>query len=315
MSQKINLQSIRVTAIVALCSATVLLAPAATQSQTRENHLAEVPFELVHDQIVMSAKIGGKGPFNLLLDTDTDPSAVDLATARDVGLNISSKAQPASGGGTDANSVYLTKLPQIELGPVSAKNVTAGAIDLAKLSKRLGRTIHGVLGYSFLKDRIVQIDYPAQLLRFYESTPYPGIQYAANTVNRIAIPFRYDDEVLIEGVFINGHKLRATLDTGSSGRISLTPEAVKLLGLDDEKEKTRVEKSVGYNGEYEHKVGILKSVRIGRLSLESTEASFWLPNTGHDKKNFQVNLGNGFMKDYVVTFDFPAKLVVLEEAP
>jgi predicted aspartyl protease len=286
-------------------------------SQTRPSQNrylpVEVPFEFVANQIVVEVKIAGKGPYSMLLDTDTDPSAIDLATARQLGLSQDSKNFPATGGGTETNVVHLTRLPTIELGSVVAKEVLAGAIDLSKLSARLGKPIHGVLGYSFLKDRIVQIDYPETKIRFYIESPYPGIQAAPNTVNTIAMAFRYDDGVLIDSVFINGQKLKATLDTGSSGTFALTPETVATLGLEEEARNGEGEKSVGYNGEYESKSGVLKSVRIGRLSVESAPAAFWSAGTGHDKKKFQVNIGNGFFKDFIMTFDFRGKMVVFEK--
>jgi len=284
----------------------------ASAQSANANHFLEIPFVMVHNQIVLEVKIGGKGPFTMLLDTDTDPSAIDLTTARDLGLNAGSGTYPTSGGGTEANIARPTRLPLVELGSVSAKNIAAATIDLKKISARLGKPIDGVLGYSFLKDRIVQIDYPALKLRFYDTTPYPGIQNAPNMVNRIALGFRYDDDVIIDNVFINGQKMRATIDTGSSNTLCLTPEAISILGLDEDVKNARVDTSAGYNGEYQERTGILKSVRIGRLSLESVETTFWLPGTGHDKKRFQVNIGNDFLKDFVVTFDFPGKLVVLE---
>ena len=281
------------------------------QSQNRSAPV-EVPFEFVHNQIVVEVKIGGKGPYSMLLDTDTDPSAIDLATARELGLRLDSRSFPATGGGTEANLVQLTRLPTVELGGVIAKDVTAGAIDLKKLSAKLERPVHGVLGFSFLKDRIVQIDYAASKLRFYSESPYIRIQNSPNTVNKIAVAFRYDEGVLIDSIFINGQKLKATLDTGSSGTFALTPEGIATLGLEEATQNGEVQKSVGYNGEYESKSGILKSVRIGRLSIESAPAAFWPAGSGHDKKNFQVNIGNGFFKDYLMTFDFRGKLVVFE---
>ncbi len=272
----------------------------------------EVPFEFVANQIIVQVKIGGKGPYSMLLDTDTDPSAIDLATANELGLKLDAKSYPASGGGTEANLLQLTSLPSVELGGVTAKAVSAGAIDLKKLAAKIERPIHGVLGYSFLKDRIIQIDYAASKIRFYAEFPYPGIKLAPNTVNKIAMAFRYDGGVLVDAVFVNGQKLKATLDTGSSGTFALTPEAVAILGLEEEAQKGDGEKSVGYNGEYESKSGVLKSVRIGRLALDSAPASFWPPGNGHDKRNFQLNIGNGFFKDYLMTFDFRGKMVVFE---
>ena len=297
----------------AVVSVLILFGAAGNASAQSRSGPVEVPFEFVHNQIVVIVKIAGKGPYSMLVDTDTDPSAVDLATAKELGLGLDSRSYAATGGGTQAQTVQPTRLPTVELGTIVAREVAAAAIDLKKLSAKLERPIHGVLGYSFLKDRIIQIDYPASKLRFYTESPYAGIQNQPNTVNKIAMPFRYDNGVLIDSVFINGQKLKATLDTGSSGIVALTPEAVAILGLEDQAHDGAGEKSVGYNGEYESKSGVLKSVRIGRLSLESAPASFWPAGTGHDKAKFQVNIGNGFFKDYLVTFDFRGKIVVFEQ--
>jgi predicted aspartyl protease len=272
----------------------------------------EVPFEFEHNQIILQVKIAGKGPFNMLLDTDTDPSAIDAATARELGLVVGAKGSPATGGGTETNTVYPARLPNVEIGEVTAKDVAAATIDLTRLSERIGKPIHGVLGYSFLKDRIVQIDYPNQKLRFFTESPYPRIKFGPNTVNIIAFAFRYEDgNALIDSVFVNNEKMMATLDTGSSGTFSLTPEAVAQLGL-EEQGRDNEDESAGYNGAFKSKIGTLKSVRMGKLSVDSAQATFWLPGTGHDHKKFQVNIGNGFFKDFMITFDFKNKMVVFE---
>jgi len=281
------------------------------QSQ-RSSAPVEVPFEFESNQIILQVKIAGKGPFNMLLDTNTDPSAIDSATARDLGLVVGSKGTTATGGGTEINTVYPVRLQNVEVGSVVAKDVSAATIDLTKLGNRISKPIHGVLGYSFLKDRIVQIDYANSKLRFFAESPYPRIQFGPNTVNIIAFPFRYEDgDVIIDSVYINNEKMKASLDTGSSSTFCLTPDAVALLGL-EEQGRDSDEENVGYNGAYKSKVGMLKSVRLGKLSVDSAPATFWLPGTGHDHKKFQVNIGNGFFKDFMMTFDFRNKMVVFE---
>ena len=291
----------------------LLLGVPAAFAQPAGKPVAEVPFEFVHNQIVVQVKIGDRGPFTMLVDTNTDPSAIDAATARDLGLAVVSKGGVATGGGPETNMVYPVRLPSVELGGLVTRDVAAATISLAKISERIGRPIHGILGFSFLKDRIIQIDYPNSKLRFFTESPFPRIQMSANTVNTIAFPFKREDgEVMIDSVFINSEKMRASLDTGSSSTFSLTPQAVALLQLEEQAqpgEKT----SVGYNGEYETRQGILKSVRLGRIAVESVRANFWLPNTGYDNKKFQVNIGNGFFQDFVMTFDFKNKMVVFEK--
>ena len=273
----------------------------------------EVPFEFVHNQIVVQVKIGGKGPFRMLFDTNTDPSTIDAATANELGLQVGSKGYTATGGGTEQNTIHATRLQNVEVGGVMAREVAAATIDLTKLSQKMGTTIQGVLGYSFLKDRIVQIDYPNLKLRFYTESPYPAIRYAPNAVNAAAFPLRHEDgEVIIDPVYVNDQKMRAALDTGSSGTFSVTPEAVAALGLKPQAGDAGNATSAGYNGEYQSESGLLKSVRLGRLAVESVPAQLWLPGTGFDKKKFQINIGNGFFQDFVVTFDFKNKMVVLE---
>ena len=290
--------------------------PATGASATRAQQQkppVEVPFEFVHNQIVVQVKIAGKGPFNMLVDTNTDPSAIDEKTARELGLSIGSSGAPASGSGTEVNPTYPTMFPTVELGSITAKQIPAATIDMSKISARIERPIAGVLGFSFLKDRIIQIDYGNLKLRFFAESPYPRIQLAPNTVNTIAMNFRREEgDVIVDSVFVNNEKMRATLDTGSSGSFSLTPEAVALLGLEDDAAEGKTESSVGYNGQYERKNGVLKSVRIGRYSAEGVQASFFPPKTGHDNRPWQLNIGNTFFQDFVMTFDFKNKVVVFE---
>jgi predicted aspartyl protease len=272
--------------------------------------VVEVPFEFLHNEIVVQVKVNGQGPFNMMLDTGTDPSAIDLATAKALGLKLSSAGGPVSGGGTDKNRAYATKLPLVEMGGVTAKNVSALAFDLSKMGERLGKPLHGVLGHSLLNGRIVQFDYPNHVVRFYAQSPFAK---AANTAKRTVLSFRYDDNVLIDDVYVNGKKLVGNLDTGSSGSFNLTPAAVAYLGLEDEFNRARVSASVGYNNVSENREGKVSNVTIGGISVDEPAVIFFGKGTGRDKKPWGVNIGNAFLKDFVVTIDYRSKLITLEK--
>jgi Aspartyl protease len=67
----------------------LMLACVCSFAQAKSNpEVIEVPFEFHHNEIILQVRVGGKGPFNMMLDTGTDPSAVDLATARELGLKL-----------------------------------------------------------------------------------------------------------------------------------------------------------------------------------------------------------------------------------
>jgi predicted aspartyl protease len=248
----------------------------------------------------------------MMLDTGTDPSAIDLATAKELGLKLAPIGQQGAGGGTSVNLTYETKLLLLEVGSLTAKNIEAVAVDLSKISQRLGRPLHGILGHSLLNSRIVQIDYPKQVVRFYTRSPFPKTTIQPNTSNRSVLPFRYADNVLIDGVSVNGKKMVANLDTGSDGTFQLTPAAISYLGLDEEVSKAQVSASVGYNGISQNRKGTISNITIGGISVDAPTVLFFAKGAGRDKKAWGINIGNVFLKDFVVTIDYRSKLIMIE---
>jgi predicted aspartyl protease len=274
-----------------------------------KQQVVEVPFDFYRNEIILQVKVNGKGPFNMMLDTGTDPSAVDLNTARDMGLKLHPLGKPASGGGTDTNLVYATELPLVEVGGLKVKTVEALALDLSKVSERLGKPLHGVLGHSLLNGRVVQIDYPNRIVGFYSQSLFSK---AGNTPQRTVLSFRYADNVLVDDVLVNGKKVVANLDTGSSGTFDLTPAAVSYLGLDEDFNRAPVSTDVGYNGVSQNRKGKVDSVNVGGISVDAPAVIFFGKGTGRDKKPWGINIGNGFFKDFVVTIDYRSKLVAFE---
>ncbi len=291
-----------------LCCLLITVSSVAARADGKQQ-VVEVPFEFYHNEIIVQVKVDGKGPFNMMLDTGTDPSAVDLNTAREMGLKLQFLGKPGTGGGTDVNLTYYTKLPLVEVGGLNVKTLEALALDLSKVSARLGKPLHGVLGHSLLNGRVVQIDYPNHIVRFYSQ---PLFSKTANTPTRTMMSFRYSDNVLVDDVMVNGKKVVANLDTGSNGTFALTPAAVSYLGLDEDFNQAPVSTDVGYNGVSQNRKGKVNSVTVGAISVDAPAVIFFGKGTGRDKKPWGINIGNGFFKDFVVTFDYRNKLVTLE---
>jgi predicted aspartyl protease len=279
---------------------------------TTNADVIEVPFEFHRNEIILQVKVNGMGPFNMMLDTGTDPSAVDLATARELGLKLSGEGGPVSGGGTSRSVAYETSLPLVEVGSLTVKKISAAAIDLSKVSERLGKLLHGVLGHSLLNGRIVQIDYPSRVVRFYSESPFPKSAKQANTPKRTVLPFRYSDNVLIDDVLVNGKKVVGNFDTGSNAAFDLTPAAVTNLGLEEEFNRAKTSTSVGYNNLSENREGKVSNVTIGAISVDEPAVVFFGKGTGRDKSRWGINIGNVFLKDFVVTIDYRSKLITLE---
>src|SRR5215203_3381028 len=110
-------------AITCLCSR--------ADGRTLKEQVVEIPFDFYRNEIILQVKVNGKGPFNMMLDSGTDPSAIDLTTAKDIGLKLHPLGKPAEGGGTDVNLTYYTELPLVEVAAFTVKNVETLAIDLS----------------------------------------------------------------------------------------------------------------------------------------------------------------------------------------
>jgi predicted aspartyl protease len=280
------------------------------------SEVIEVPFTFERSSVIIPVKVNGRGSYNMLLDTGAEQSAVDLGTAKELGL----KLKPISGGkvvatGRKQNILFLTKLSQIDVGSLRSKDILAVATDFSRISQRVGIRVDGVVGYNFLKNRVVQFDYPKQVVRFYSTLPIPKSQLR-NTTSRMALPFRFysDDKFpVIDEVYVNGKKIRAELDTGHSGVLALTAAAIKRLGLEAAAQAAEPETSEGALGTSVNRKGKLKTLTVGTVTIESPTVSFRPVNSGLDEAPFDGILGNDFFKDFVVTFDYRNMMVMFEK--
>lgn len=277
---------------------------ALAQTPVAEQTPIEVPFEFIHDSIVVQATVNGHGPFSMLLDTGADPSIVELGTAKSIGLKIAATGQQGSGGGTGANLAYETSLPLIQLGGLTASNVDALAMDLSKLSSALGRPVGGVLGYSLLKGRIVQIDYPNRTVRLRASAPSCAGATRRHPSGCTTLSFRYEDDILASGVTVDGKPVTTNVDTGSNSNFQLTPAAVDKLGLTEEAAGARASRSVGFNGDLKNREGKVHNVTLGTISVNEPTVVFFGKGMGMDKEPWDLRIGNGFLKNFVVTLDY-----------
>ena len=253
-----------------------------------------LPFAFTHGAIVVTARINDQGPLKVLLDTGANPSVIDLQTARQIRLKLSGKGWQGDGSGTDVNLAYPTTLPKVELGGLTAENVEAAGLDLTALSKKMGEKIDGVLGYSLLKDRIVRFDYPKRQISFLKSAP-PSKSHSAASAKSMVFPFRIEDDILFEGVTVNGRKILAMLDTGSNGTFQLMPAAVAAnhLRIDGSKEQD----SVGFNGAAKNSEGTVANVSVGAVSIDHPSVVVFGKGQGSEVTPWGIRVGNGFLKD------------------
>jgi predicted aspartyl protease len=269
-----------------------------------------VPFSFERGQIVVEAYVNGHGPLRFLFDTATDPSSIDLATARSVGVTVKATGEPGEGAGSQATPTYDAPLSTLSVGPMVQRNVDAMAMDQKKLQSGFERPVVGVIGYSFMRNRIFSIDYTRRSITFSNQWP-TDVSKERPLTSRLRLD-RGDNVPLVEEVTLGGVQVVAQIDTGSSFGISLTPKATKRLGLQRIADAGTPAPGRGYNGATRATLGRIPVLEIGGVQFRDIEARFFSTGMGMDHASWDVNLGNPFLRQFLLVMDYHGRRIAFK---
>lgn len=178
--------------------------------------------------ILVEARLGGRGPFTLLLDTGY-VAPYDIAMSRRAALRAGASPRPgppfisraAVGGPVRFDPWALTGL---ELGPVRRAAVSVGVTDAVDaLWSLFSAPIDGVLGHDFLAGRVIAIDYPCRRVDLAARVPE-----TPPTATLTEAPIR---PLLLVTARVNGRgPYQLVFDTGA-GTTLLSPAVAREAGV------------------------------------------------------------------------------------
>jgi predicted aspartyl protease len=130
---------------------------------------AEVPIRLAGPAkplILIGVHVDGRGPFQFAIDTGTSTTAIAPELAKQLGVESS----PVGAGTTGGAPVdfYAGSLQSFQLGGAKIDNMAVVVADFfAMLSAAIGTKLDGIVGYNFLRNYKVVIDYPGETLTLF----------------------------------------------------------------------------------------------------------------------------------------------------
>lgn len=265
-----------------------------------ENHLVVVPVR-VND-------ISGE-PLRMVVDTGNPYSIIMPGAADKFNLNITRRWTFIGGSSYPS---WRTHIDKAEIGEITITDAMFTRRNIETKPQKDGEPIQGLLGYKgFFEDAIWQVDYPARELRRYRTLPFYLLEPANLTV-RVAFKMEtLNDErmvPIVNEIYVDGHPVRALLDTGSSFFLGLKPHILNEYQLKIEWDDSRPCPSRNIHGvEMKRRRGKLKSLRIGDLESGPTEICL---EPGDDK--WDVKIGGAVLQHYIVTFDYINQQVFFE---
>jgi len=270
----------------------------------------EVPFKFEKGYVIVPGTIKGKEPVEFIVSTGADHSTADISLSQKYDLQGYYTGVPPVTGRND-RTISFTKVPDIRVGPAGASlDMQYGST--AEVSKLVGREIFGTLGYDFFKGRTVQLDFAKKVMRFLDKEAAEALRAKATGAGAAAV-FRMDESEdmfrrplalpVVEKVMFNGKPLKVMLDTGVPIVVALTSSTAKKLGLEPPPEKSAPRTdSVG-------------ELQLGPLKFSAVPVIIYSKGSGADERLGAGGAlaGTAFLQNFVATFDFRGKAVVLEQ--
>jgi predicted aspartyl protease len=116
--------------------------------------------------LLIDVQLNGRGPFQFAIDTGTSTTAITPQLANELGISSS-----PTGTGTTAGAqvdVRAGNVESFQLGGAKIDNMTVVVADFFEmLSAAIGAKLDGIVGYNFLRNYKVAIDYPGETLTLF----------------------------------------------------------------------------------------------------------------------------------------------------
>lgn len=262
----------------------------------------------------MRVRVNNSEPRWFLLDTGAQIGHIRTELAQTLGLKLGGSLG-VTGTGTGRIKANYVKGVVYNISGTEFTDGQSIALPSAEffepLENTFGREFDGVLGYNLLSRFVVGIDYANQIINLYEPVSY---RY---TGSGETIPIRITDRkpyITATLAPLEGTPIQSNLhvDTGFGGSLSLNAKFVEANNLVRSARATIESFNRGAGGETAVRLGRVKSLQFGRLTISNPTASFSLVQGRGVRSDSAGRIGGGTLQRFTVTLDYSRKLMFLE---
>ncbi len=275
-----------------------------------------IPFELVGGLVYVQVSVNGTAPAPFVLDTGATYSVLPPETAAEQAL-VTKETLPAAGPGRGGDATMkIAGGVSLRVGNLELKNQQVAVLSVDYITQQSGHPTSGILSVHAFEGLVVQVDYPAGLLRLFNANdfvPAPEDTEIPLTLKdnvpfvqaEVGIP-NHDD---LPGTFI--------LDSGLVGEIlfgnSFQERHPELKTLENRVDLPPVE-AVG--GTMHLQAAPLPHLRLGSINVANPVAVFSMNGAGVlDDPSIDGIIGCAVLMRYRVSYDYPHGRLFLAPAP
>jgi predicted aspartyl protease len=285
-----------------ICLLAFVLLFAGCNTAPAQNKLQfSIPFTLVDNRPFIEVKIQNK-TLHFILDCGAT-DVIDVTTARSLHLKLENETT-TSGAGAKRMPAWETTVDTTRIGKATILKENFNVVDLSEIKNKLHLPyLDGAIGYNFMKDYIVQFDYPNHTVNFYSA--YAGIG---------GIPF---------SMYYHIPKLKTTIDGKSATLIMDTGDRTTLTVFNHYAESSGIKKryilsdtsitGYGIGGPIYARTFTLKQIGIGKQLIADVPSRIPMLKTGgFADTQIDGSIGGGILKRFKFTIDYKKSLLYLE---
>jgi hypothetical protein len=278
----------------------------------------QIPIEIHNNLVVIPVVLNDALPLKFILDTGVRTTILTQKTFSDIlNLPYSRKYTISGPGGEKLVDAYVTNNVSLDLPGVNGRGhaMLVLAEDYLELRNYLGTDVHGILGYELFSRFIIEIDYQKKVLtlmtpeRFRKRSKFETIPILIEDTK----PYVITPLTLTDGTTINAKLL---MDSGASHGLMLETTSDPRIKVPSQTVSSLLGRGLG--GEIFGKVGRIKTISLGKSSLDNVIANFPDPNSYTDS----IKMGNIFrngsiggevMSRFTIVFNFPKEKIYIKK--
>lgn len=271
---------------------------------TSGNSALNIPLEIDNNIILMRVSVNNSTPLKLIFDTGASHTILHSRRGSELGLKPEEQVSGTATGGRIEGS--LTSGVSLKVAGAEVSNQQIGLIDFPVPP---GFEFDGVIGYDFIKEFVIEIDYLKKTMNLYDPRTYEyrGTgEIVPMLVDGRRIPF-----VNTTIIFEKGPPLEASLevDTGADRTIIFSSPFVKKQGLVARIGETTQGGGRGAGGEQKILVGKIKAARLGEFLFANPPVGLVLDNDGKEGDGV---VGGEIFRRFKLILDYSRQRMILE---
>ena len=274
-----------------------------------------IPFELVTRHVVVKVKINNSRPLSFVLDTGDKVGIVDTDVAKELGLKLEGQVSLGGAGSDTVRGSMVEEATWTLPGLEGFSQPIRLAIPLRRLAARFGHDFDGIIGADFIKQFVVEVDYPARVIRLHDKDRF---NYAG-AGDSVPVQFNQGHPILeAEVTPLGGEPLKGkfVLDIGSGGALALHSPFVSQNHLLNSSVKTiRAIGLGGAGGQSNGRIGRVAELKIGKFKITSPLTVFSEDKAGaFASSELAGNIGQQIAGRFKLFLDYNHNRIIFEPA-